>query len=48
MIKQIEKLKIDAYPTSLILDKNGVIKIVTAEIIPVHMKDIQTTLTTLL
>ncbi|OUD33477.1 TlpA disulfide reductase family protein [Flavobacterium sp. FPG59] len=46
--KQIEKLKIDAYPTSLILDKNGVIKVVTAEIIPVHMKDIQTTLTTLL
>jgi cytochrome c biogenesis protein CcmG/thiol:disulfide interchange protein DsbE len=46
--KQIEKLKIDAYPTSLILDKNGVIKVVTAEITSDYMKDIQTTLTTLL
>jgi thiol-disulfide isomerase/thioredoxin len=46
--KQIEKLKIDSYPTSLILDKNGVIKVVTAEITSDYMKDIQTTLTTLL
>ncbi|TWI01269.1 AhpC/TSA family protein [Flavobacterium tiangeerense] len=46
--KQIEKLKIDAYPTSLILDKNGVIKVVTPEITSAEMKDIQITLTTLL
>ena len=45
---QIEALNISSYPTSLILDKNGVIKIVTPEITDYDLKEIETSLNILL
>jgi thiol-disulfide isomerase/thioredoxin len=46
--KQIEELNISAYPTSLILDKNGIVKIVTGEITEYDLKDVETILNILL
>ena len=45
--KQIDKLKISAYPTSFILDNNGIIKIVLPEISKYDLKDIDETLSIL-
>jgi thiol-disulfide isomerase/thioredoxin len=42
--KQIEQLKISGYPTTFILDKNGIIKIVTPEINEYNRKEIETTI----
>lgn len=46
--KQIEGLNISGYPTSLILDKNGVIKIVVPEVTEYDLKDVETILNILL
>ncbi|MRM83996.1 TlpA disulfide reductase family protein [Riemerella anatipestifer] len=45
---QIDELGIEAYPTNIILDKNGIIKIVRGEISEYNIKDIETTLNILL
>jgi len=45
---QIDGFSITAYPTSFILDKNGIIKIVTSEITEYEVKDIESTLKILL
>lgn len=42
--KQIEELKISGYPTTFILDKNGVIKIVSGEINEYNRKEVETTI----
>jgi thiol-disulfide isomerase/thioredoxin len=41
---QIEELKISGYPTTFILDKNGIIKIVTPEINEYNREEIETIL----
>lgn len=46
--KQIEELNIAGYPTSLILDENGIIKIVTPMIHELEIKNIETSLDILL
>lgn len=46
--KQIDELNISGFPTSLILDKNGIIKIVSPEISEYELKDIETSINTLL
>ena len=46
--KQIDELSISGYPTSIILDKNGIIKIVFPQIPEHELKDIETTLDILL
>lgn len=46
--KQISELKISGYPTSLILDKNGIIKILTPEITNYDMKNIEASIDVLL
>ena len=45
--KQIEELKISGYTTTFILDKNGIIKIVTPEINEYNRKKIETTISIL-
>lgn len=46
--QQIEELNISGYPTSLILDKNGVIKIVVPEVTEYDLRDVETILNILL
>lgn len=46
--KQISELNIAGYPTSIILDKNGIIKVVTPEITDYQINDIETCIEVLL
>lgn len=46
--KQIDELNIEGYPISLILNKDGIIKIVTSEITEYEIKDLETSINILL
>lgn len=45
---QIAELDISAFPTSLILNKNGIIKVVSGEITEYELDEVETTLEILL